>query len=157
MTASFTPQTRWVTPMGGKADQPKPTASTPFPALAKTFEKEFDKAAKRDKPAKAPQTGKAVYQPIDPATLTICNDPVLSTKPVVGTKYGDILAALKVGQAIKCPPNAVGHLCGAMRKHIKTMGLTHIVRSTKDYGDGLGRVWMLAAPTTTSAAKAVQK
>ena len=142
MNAPAKIQTHWVTPMAGKADQP--TAAKPFPALAKTLGKEVDKALKQAKPA---TTAKAVYHGIDPSSLSICDDPVLSKKPVVGTKYGEILKALKPGQAIKCPPNAVGHLCGALRKHIRTHGLTHLVRSTKDYGDGLGRVWMLAKPT----------
>ena len=146
-------QTRWVTPMSGKADQPRPAANNPF-AIAPVTQPPIKLTPKRRAKGEAAKA----YQAINTTELSICDDPVTGSRPVVGTKYGAILAALKPGQAIKCPTAAVGHLCGAMRKNISTKGLTHIVRSTRDYGDGMGRVWMLEAPKAPAAktAKAVK-
>lgn len=94
----------------------------------------FHKIAMTKKPAKL----------TDPATLEICNDPVPMCRASSGNKYEAKLKALKLGQAIKCAPGEIGRVSGAMRKFIEVKKLDAVVRSMKDYGDGKGRVWMLA-------------
>lgn len=122
--SAFTPQTNWVTPMSSKADQPKPTASTPFPAKAK--------ASRASRPTTKPDD------------LAIVNDPIKDGRAEYGTKYESILAKLKPGQAIKCQTAEVGRVTAALRGHIRKKALKHhLVRSTRDYGDGMARVWLM--------------
>lgn len=84
---------------------------------------------------------------VDATNLEICDDPLPSGRSIVEGKYDDKFRAMKIGQAVKCPPAAVGLIQGAMRKFVKVRGLEGVVvRTCKDYGDGLGRVWMLAEP-----------
>ena len=52
---------------------------------------------------------------------------------------------MKLGQAIKCTPSEVGPIALALRKFVEVNKLKAKIASTKNYGDGLGRVWMLAA------------
>lgn len=80
----------------------------------------------------------------NPETLEICNDQLPAHRARPGNKYEAVLKALKPGQAIKCKPEEVGRVSGAMRKYIETHDLQAVVRTIKDYGDGHGRVWMLA-------------
>lgn len=81
----------------------------------------------------------------DPASLVICNDPLPSHRASPGNKYEPTIRAMQVGQAIKCWPNEVGRVSGAMRKYIEANGVKAKVASTKRYeADGLGRVWMVA-------------
>ena len=90
------------------------------------------------------QPAKRKAQPSNPDTLEICNDPLKDGRAEYGTKYDAILAKLKPGQAIKCQTAEVGRVAGAVRKWIETKNLKHHkVRSTRDYGDGMARVWML--------------
>lgn len=80
----------------------------------------------------------------DPATIEICNDPIPSHRASCGNKYEAILSALKVGQCIKCQPAEVGRMSGALRKWVQDKKIKGAVRSMKDYGDGKGRVWLVA-------------
>lgn len=85
---------------------------------------------------------------VDTANLIICDDPLPLGRSIVEGKYDNKFKAMKIGQAVKCPPAAVGMIQGAMRKFIKVRGMKGVVvRTCKDYGDGLGRVWMLAEPS----------
>lgn len=96
------------------------------------------------KPQKAKTMPHATTQHIDPATLVICNDALPSHRAKAGRKYADLFKDLKHGQAVKCKPEHVGQLSGALRKWIEDGHTTGMVRSMRDYGDGLGRVWLLA-------------
>lgn len=82
----------------------------------------------------------------DPATITICDDQIPSHRASCGNKYEPILSKLKIGQAIKCEPNEVGRMGGALRKWIVDKNIKGTVRSMRDYGDGKGRVWLVALP-----------
>ena len=92
---------------------------------------------------KAPMTKQPV-KPTDPSTLTICNDPIPSHRASPGNKYEAVLKTMKIGQCIKCLPEEVGRIQGAMRKYIELHKINATVRTIKNYGDGFGRVWMLA-------------
>lgn len=87
---------------------------------------------------------KTPVKPTDPSTLTICNDPLPVHRASCGNKYTPILQALKLGQCIKCKPEEIGRVQGAMRKYVELHKINATVRTIKDYGDGMGRVWMLA-------------
>lgn len=80
----------------------------------------------------------------DPSTLVICDDPLPSHRAVYGNKYAPIFKTMKLGQAIKCTPSEVGPIALALRKFVEVNKLKAKIASTKDYGDGRGRVWMLA-------------
>lgn len=89
---------------------------------------------------------KMIKQPakqIDPALLEICNDPIPSHRASPGNKYEAVLKTMKIGQCIKCPPEAVGSVAGAVRKWITVNKLPATVKSMTNFGDGSGRVWML--------------
>jgi len=100
-------------------------------------------------PKKAP----AVF--VDPEQLSICNDPLPNHRAKPGGKYDEILKNLKVGQCIKCPPADVGKITGALRKFIGEGGdVKGAIRSMSNYGDGMGRVWLVALPAKTPKAAA---
>lgn len=84
-------------------------------------------------------------KPTDPDTLEICDDPLPSHRASVGNKYEATIKAMKIGQAIKCLPSEIGRVSGAVRKFITVNKVKAKVKTIKDYGDGKGRVWMLAA------------
>lgn len=88
---------------------------------------------------------KQPVKPTDPSTLEICNDPIPTHRASCGNKYAALLKNIKPGQCIKCSPEEVGRIQGAMRKYIELNQIDAYVRTIKDYGDGKGRVWMLAA------------
>lgn len=79
----------------------------------------------------------------DPSTLTICNDALPVGRASPGFKYAPLFSAMKVGQCVKCQPDEVGRIAGALKKWIEMQGGRGMVRSSKDYGDGQGRVWWL--------------
>jgi len=84
---------------------------------------------------------------VDTGVLSICNDPLPTGRSMSKGKYDDIFQALKVGQAVKCQSPTVSLIQGALRKFIRVHGMQSVVvRTCKDYGDGFGRVWMLAEP-----------
>ena len=82
-------------------------------------------------------------KPTDPATLQICNDPLPDGRASPEPKYDAVFSKLAVGQAIKCQPEEIGRIAGALKKWIKTQPGGGMVRSVKNYGDGMGRVWWL--------------
>ncbi len=100
------------------------------------------------KPKKAPA------EFVDPNKISICDDPLPSHRASPGSKYDNILKKLKPGQCIKCPPSDVGRITGALRKHIGTGEVKGAIRSTTDYGDGMGRVWLVALPAKALKAAA---
>jgi len=97
-----------------------------------------------NRPFGAAKMIKQPSKPIDPALLEICNDPIPSHRASPGNKYEAVLKTMKIGQCIKCPPGAVGSVSGAVRKWIRVNKLPATVKSMTNYGDGLGRVWMLS-------------
>ena len=83
--------------------------------------------------------------PLDPATLVICNDPIPAHRASPKNKYHAIFNGMKPGQALKCEPYNVNRVANALRKHIETKALKCVARSITDYGDGMGRVWLMPA------------
>ena len=72
-------------------------------------------------------------------TFEICKD------PIIRGGYAKIFTGLNPGDCIKCSTEDVGKISNAMRDLVannKTMtGLC--IRETRDYGDGMGRVWLI--------------
>lgn len=83
---------------------------------------------------------------LDADTLTICNDPLPASRARPGGKYDELLKNMKVGQCIKCAPDDIGTISSALRKWIDQHNIKATTRSMKNYGDGMGRVWMIALP-----------
>ena len=102
-----------------------------------------------DTPAK-PMTTRIRPKPstptVDLAVLSICDDPIPEHRKLPEGKYGALLFKLKPGQCIKCPSSDVNRLANAIKKHVERKHPTCMVRSMQDYGDGMGRVWMLPRP-----------
>lgn len=99
---------------------------------------------------------KAPMKRIDPSTLVVCDDPLPGHRASCGNKYEEVLMSLKHGQCVKCAPSAVGGVAGALRKLIEHKKVTGTVRTMKNYGDGLGRVWLMPAKATKTALSAVK-
>ena len=92
-----------------------------------------------------PKKAKALTDYVDPGTLKVCDDPLPVGRAAAECKYDAFLSTMHIGQAIKCQPHEIGRVSNALRKFLKTnypVGV--VVRSTKDYGDGFGRVWWIA-------------
>lgn len=89
-----------------------------------------------------------VQHHVDMVDFVICNDPLPKGRPLVkGGKYDDLFQQLGRGQAIKCPPGSVAAVQHSLRKWIRVQRVPNVmVKTCKNYGDGLGRVWLLAAP-----------
>lgn len=79
---------------------------------------------------------------VDPDSLAITNDPLPAGRAKTN-KYSAVLDKLKPGQCIKCKAEHVGAVASAVKKHIENNRLDCTVRLTKNYGDGLGRVWLM--------------
>lgn len=102
-----------------------------------------------------PFTGASLMKPVDhvdPSKLEITSDPLPAGR-ARANKYADLMAAIKPGQCIKCKPTNVGQVASAMKKHIDSNGLPCQVRSTKNYGDGMGRVWLMPVATASAVLK----
>lgn len=99
--------------------------------------------------------GRTKTQHVKVEALSICDDKPLPNRASPEGKYTALLRKIKPGQCIKCPPPGVNRIANAMRKHAKVHGITCHIQSTKDYGDGMGRVWFLAAnnPSAGSAGR----
>lgn len=100
-----------------------------------------------------------VKQPVkltNPRTLEICDDPLPAARASCGNKYEPIFKAMKLGQAIKCQPTEIGRLGGALRKYVEVHKIKANVKTIKDYGDGRGRVWLLALPEAKAKLAAVK-
>jgi len=93
------------------------------------------------------------YEATDASALSICDDPLPSTRALVGgNKYEAIFSALKHGQAIKCEPNQACCIANSLRKWTNQRGMKVLIRMTKRYPtDSKGRVWMLADPKAVKA------
>ena len=84
-------------------------------------------------------------RPFDLAKCEITSDPLPVGRASPDGKYKDAFAKLKPGQCIKVPPDKVSLIQGALRKYIAN----HLdeskftVRTIKNYGDGMGRVWLI--------------
>jgi hypothetical protein len=82
--------------------------------------------------------------PLDPATLIVCNDPLPNHRKHPDNKYKALFSNMKVGQALKCQPSDVSRVSNALRKWVEVTPIKGaVVRSIRDYGDGMGRVWMV--------------
>lgn len=88
---------------------------------------------------------------VDLGGLSICDDPIPEHRASPEGKYDALLSKLKPGQCIKCPSSDVNRLANAIKKHVERKHPTCMVRSMQDYGDGLGRVWMLPRPEPKAA------
>lgn len=93
---------------------------------------------------------------IDPSTLEVCDDPIPGHRASSGNKYETVLLSLKHGQCVKCAPSEVGGVAGALRKLIEHKKLTGAVRTMKNYGDGKGRVWLMAPVESKAKLAAVR-
>lgn len=97
------------------------------------------------KPAKPPKPA-VTREYIDPDALVVCDDPMPSGR-AAPDKYAAVFDQLKLGQCVKCKPDQVSLISGAMRKWAKQRSKPCIVRATARYpSDGQGRVWLLADP-----------
>lgn len=96
-----------------------------------------------NRPFGATQMTKQAAKLTDPSTLKICSDPLPQGRSSPGFKYAALFLSMKVGQCVKCQPDEVGRIAGALKKWIELQGGRGMVRTIKDYGDGLGRVWWL--------------
>ncbi len=94
-----------------------------------------------------PMATQKTQQRRSPPTFEICSDPIMQKRAPSGV-YAKALASMKPGDCIKCSTEDVGKISNAMRDLVagnKAMaGLC--IRETKDYGDGMGRVWLIKKP-----------
>lgn len=93
---------------------------------------------------KKPRIAKVPASYTNPDALEITDDAVPAGRASPGFKYAGILAKMKQGQCIKCAPAEVSRVSNAMRKHLTLANEVFAVRTIKDYGDGMARVWWLA-------------
>lgn len=85
---------------------------------------------------------------VDPSLLSVehnVSPPAWKSK--IESKYDAIFKQLKPGSCVKCEPNEVAKISGALRKYIKTKGSKAIegckVLSRERCEDGHGRVWAI--------------
>lgn len=92
--------------------------------------------AKREKP---------VNLPVDFSQLSMSNDPLPAHKQSAKrmSKYAPMLERMKAGECVKCPCENVVHLVKSMSRLINKHYPGYMLRSVMDYGDGMGRVWLL--------------
>lgn len=78
--------------------------------------------------------------------LVITNDPPpRTTLGPRSSKYVDRFEKMKVGQSLACSKEKTGVVASAMRTWLKRTGRDDLsVVSMSDYGDGKGRVWLVA-------------
>lgn len=71
-------------------------------------------------------------------TFEICKD------PIIRGWYAKIFTGLKPGDCIKCSTEDVKSISEALRTFLQTRKISDLcARSTRDYGDGMGRVWLV--------------
>jgi len=90
-------------------------------------------------------------KPLNPDDIEITDEPVQKSRPVTGGKYQTLFQKLKPGQCLKVPPPHVGSIQNALRKYLKQNQIELPVRTVKNYGDGLGRVWLIELPKKLKA------
>lgn len=88
---------------------------------------------------------------VDLSLLSICDDPIPEYRSHTEGKYDAFLASMKPGQAIKCPSGDIDRIANAIKKHVDKRHPNCIVRTMRNYGDGMGRVWMLPKPDSKQA------
>lgn len=109
----------------------------PFPTLPKTTLAQGAKVPEGFGP-----------QPFDLSKCEITSDPLPVSRTLPDGKYKAVFESLKPGQCVKVPPDQVSRIANAMRKHIGQFSdkTRFVVRSIKNYGDGMGRVWLIELP-----------
>jgi hypothetical protein len=104
-------------------------------------------ASSSPKVASAAAKVASAQRQFDSAAFVICDDPLPASRNIGPGKYDALFQQLGRGQAIKCPPDAVASTQHALRKWVKEQRVTGVlIKTCKDYGDGFGRVWLLAEP-----------
>jgi hypothetical protein len=99
--------------------------------------------------------GKKPTKFTDPNALVICSDPLPEGRASSGCKYQSLFEKMTMGQCVKCSTNEVGRVSGALKKWASMQVQGGSVRSMKNYGDGMGRVWWLPAKAETSKSKSI--
>lgn len=106
-------------------------------------------------PAAAPIKRKPVkvFETINVKDLSLCSDPLPTGKMKPGSKYDAIFKdALATGKTIKTPPGAAAAVSNMLRTWLERNGhKTYTTRSVGNYGDGMGRVWLLNAKPAARA------
>ncbi len=80
---------------------------------------------------------------VDIADLIICDDPPPEARAQPGGKYSELFARLPAGQRLKCPTGAASRIGQQLRKWMQKNDVPGTVKSTENYGDGAGGVWMI--------------
>lgn len=88
---------------------------------------------------------KLVNRPVDFARLSMCDDPMPEhKKPDKRTsKYAPMLERMQAGKCVKCPRENVSFLVKNMSRLVNKHYPGYVLRSVMDYGDGMGRVWLM--------------
>lgn len=97
-------------------------------------------------------------RPVDPADLSICDDPIPKMRALPLGKYRPIFERLEPGRCIKCPSEQVTNIANAMHKWIHAdpdRARRYVAKSIRRYDDGAGRVWLLEREPAGKALKAV--
>lgn len=82
--------------------------------------------------------------PVDISDLKICNDPPPVARTNPDGKYSTLFAVLPAGKRLKCPTGSAGRIGQALRKWMEKNKVPGSVKSTENYGDGAGGVWLMA-------------
>ena len=100
------------------------------------------------KPATQPKAKKQPRKPIDLTLLSLCSDPIPEHRRVENkmSKYAPLLKRMHAGECIKCPSNQVTTIVKSIVRVARRHYPNHELRSMSNYGDGMGRVWMLPKP-----------
>lgn len=109
-------------------------------------------------PPAAPEKRKPpkVYESIRIEELSLCDDALPEGRAKPGSKYDALFSdAVKTGKTIKTPGGAAASVSNLARTWLKRNGHPNkTTRSVGNYGDGLGRVWII---NETPAAKTGKK
>lgn len=105
------------------------------------------KMTKTNKPYRAPQI-------TDVSELSICNDPPPEARANPEGKYSTLFAKLPAGKRLKCPTGTANRIGQGLRKWMEKNKVPGTVKSTENYGDGAGGVWLMAP---VEAAKPVRR
>lgn len=89
---------------------------------------------------------------VDLAKLRIADDPLPQGRLSGRNKYAEVFRKLKLGQCIVCDKDDADRIAAGLRKWMADEKIVGLVKLTRDYGDGKGRVWMLAKPGAEPAA-----
>lgn len=91
-----------------------------------------------------PFTGKSDKW-VDPTRLELVDDPVPRGRVVTRFKYDELFSqAAKTGQAIKCSSEDTPRISAAAQHYLRRFPqLSCSIKSTRNYGDGKGRVWFI--------------